>query len=272
MARPEKTGIDYYPLEVGFLKERRMHSLIKKYGSDAIAVFIHILNEGYENKGYYLILDADFYDFATDVIYITEDRIREIISQLCNKGFFQMMRFDGEMVLTSKGMQERFLNIIKSLRRKSEFHPIPQIWLLQGTENINVCNNPKNEGFPTPETVQKPPESTQIKRKEKKGKEIKTKEKVPVWFPFNYFSFDEMSAVYDEGQIRDAVEIARRKGDGYTSPEYVWCILKKKSQTGEPKDPVKRPDPNCKKCRGTGWVISRDKDGYDISSRCECLK
>ncbi len=137
---------------------------------------------------------------------------------------------------------------------------IPQIWLLEGYLGIS-----------SEEIGRFQKKSPKVKEsKENESKE--NKNTVPVWFPFNSFFFDEMRKIYSEEQIMDAVDIAKRKGDGYTSPEYVWGILKRKSQTGEPKDPVKRPDPDCRICGGTGWVIKRDEDGYDTAERCECLK
>ncbi len=29
-------------------------------------------------------------------------------------------------------------------------------------------------------------------------------------------------------------------------------------------------DPNCKKCHGSGFIIKKDKNGYEYSERCEC--
>ena len=259
MARPEKEGIDYYPLEVGVLKERRMHSMIKRYGSDAVSVFIHILNECYSNKGYYLVLDSDFYDFASDILLITEERLDEIIEALCEKGFFTIIEYDGRIILTSEGIQQRFQNIVKGLRRKTPFSPIKELWLLENNEHDFTRNNPEKVEFPTSKTSQKPPESTQTKTNKTKEKEIKSnKTKADDSDGFNKPFSDqmvemmksggatiykntnerirEMEAKYDRRAIKEALETAMSKQGVRSVISYANTILESWSKgSGSPK-------------------------------------
>lgn len=261
MGRSTKQGFDYFPWDVDGIDEIHLDMCMDEYGSDAYALFHFVLSKIYKDKGYYVVRDKAFDFAAARKLRVDRERINSVMDSLIENDLLEIIEHHGKSYITSDGIQKQFLQMRRDCKRAGDFEMIPEIWLLKGypwisSEEIGRFQN-------------KSPKVKESKVKESK----ENKNTSPVWFPFNSFSFDEMRTVYSEEQIKDAVDIAKRKGDGYTSPEYVWGILKRKGQCeGEQKDPVKRPDPDCRICGGTGWVIKRDKDGYDTAERCECLK
>ena len=58
MARPKKTGLDYFPFDVQFFSNKKIKILKARYGTDGVVLFLFLLCEIYKN-GYYLIWDDD---------------------------------------------------------------------------------------------------------------------------------------------------------------------------------------------------------------------
>ena len=48
MGRPNKTGLDYFPLDVYFLKDKKLEALFNRMGPQALAVYLGILCKVYE--------------------------------------------------------------------------------------------------------------------------------------------------------------------------------------------------------------------------------
>ncbi|MDE7372710.1 MAG: DUF4373 domain-containing protein, partial [Clostridia bacterium] len=54
MARPQKTGLEYFPFDVGLLKDKKLRRPKMKYGYLASEVYIALLTLLYSDKGYYI--------------------------------------------------------------------------------------------------------------------------------------------------------------------------------------------------------------------------
>lgn len=52
--RPQKTGLDYFPFDVGLLKDKKLRRPKMKYGYLATEVYISLLTLLYSDKGYYI--------------------------------------------------------------------------------------------------------------------------------------------------------------------------------------------------------------------------
>ena len=53
MARPKKTGLDYFPMDVDFWNDIKIMDLLNEYGPLGTAVYNIIINLVYKN-GYYI--------------------------------------------------------------------------------------------------------------------------------------------------------------------------------------------------------------------------
>ena len=59
LARPKKSGLSYFPLDVDFFEDPKIKILRARYGRDGIMFYIYLLCEIYK-QGYYIQVDDDF--------------------------------------------------------------------------------------------------------------------------------------------------------------------------------------------------------------------
>ena len=108
MVRPRKEGLDYFPLDVDIAADEKVEYIEAKFGLVGFATIIHLLTAVYRN-GYYI-------NWGELEVYVTSKRInlevntlQSIVSQLVNIGFFDKEMFEKYSILTSKGIQTRYV-------------------------------------------------------------------------------------------------------------------------------------------------------------------
>lgn len=116
MARPVKTGLDYYPLNVDFLQDIKVRKIMRACGTQSIAILISLLSSIYRDEGYYVVWDEDMSFLVADEIGASEGAALEVVKKAVQVGFFNGDIFEEYKVLTSKGIQDRFLGA--TTRRK----------------------------------------------------------------------------------------------------------------------------------------------------------
>ena len=113
MGRPVKKGLDYFPLDV------RMDDNIKlieaEYGLLGFAVIIKLYQKIYEN-GYYCDWTYEVALLFAREIGAGGNFVSEIIQAAIRRGIFDKKMFNKYHILTSKGIQKRYLTVCK--RRK----------------------------------------------------------------------------------------------------------------------------------------------------------
>lgn len=169
MARPTAKGVEYFPLNVNFINDLKVRKLLLSCGAEAIAVLIYLLSTIYKDEGYYVEIHEDEIDLIALDVNVTPEFVLEVINKACEVRFFDVNLYNNFNILTSKGIQERYLKITE--RRKNSV-VITQFNLINVYNNsINVNNNSINVDN-NPVNVYK---STQSKVKKRKGKESKVK-------------------------------------------------------------------------------------------------
>ena len=169
MARPTAKGVEYFPLNVNFINDLKVRKLLLSCGAEAIAVLIYLLSTIYKDEGYYVEIHEDEIDLIALDVNVTPEFVLEVINKACEVRFFDVNLYNNFNILTSKGIQERYLKITE--RRKNSV-VITQFNLINVYNNsINVNNNSINVDN-NPVNVYK---STQSKVKERKGKKSKVK-------------------------------------------------------------------------------------------------
>ena len=108
MARPQKEGLDYFPLDVDIAEDKRVQFVVGKCGQEGFATIIHLLMAIYRN-GYYLTWDELELYSTSQRINLPVNTISEVVSHLLNYGFFDKEKFDLFGILTSHGIQTRYL-------------------------------------------------------------------------------------------------------------------------------------------------------------------
>ncbi|MFB5312039.1 Lin1244/Lin1753 domain-containing protein [Enterococcus gallinarum] len=163
MARPTKKGLDYFPLDVDFLSDLKVRRIIKACGKEAVHILVALLANIYRDEGYYVLWDDDLAFLVADEVGTKEGTVEELVKKAVQVRFFDKDIFDKYSVLTSKGIQSRYILATKE-RKKVE---LDYKYLLTNEVNrsnisINGRNNSVNQG-----------NNQQSKEKESKEKEIK---------------------------------------------------------------------------------------------------
>lgn len=160
VARPLKSGIDYYPLDVGFLQDLKIRKIMRACGPQSIAVLISLLGNIYNDEGYYMMWDEDVRFLISDEVGVKESLVQEVIYKAINVNFFSRSLFEKYKILTSIGIQKRYKEITS--RRRDNSLKKEYSLINDNNNKVNDSNNSIN--------VDK---STQRKEKESKVKESK---------------------------------------------------------------------------------------------------
>jgi hypothetical protein len=139
MARPTAKGVEYFPLNVNFINDLKVRKLLLSCGAEAIAVLIYLLSTIYKDEGYFVEIHEDEIDLIALDVNVTPEFVLEVINKACEVRFFDVNLYNNFNILTSKGIQERYLKITE--RRKNSV-VITQFNLVNVYNNsINVNNN-----------------------------------------------------------------------------------------------------------------------------------
>ncbi len=185
MARPKKQGLEYFTNDVTFYQDIKIRKLIRYKGIQAVPVY-HILLCQIYASGYYLPWDEDLPFIVSEMSGLEEDTIQDIIHYCVAIGLFDKAIFEQHQVLTSSGIQERYMTFCAVTKRKL---PSNTPYLLVTLKNNQVSSeetgvNSEETMVNTEETlnklnksgvnVEEPPinsvKSTQSKVKESKDK------------------------------------------------------------------------------------------------------
>lgn len=138
MARPIKSGLDYFPHDVGLFADRKFRPLRKRYGYLAPMVYVVILELIYGDKGYYL----DYSDSESVLLDIEErlsgkyqpeaETLEMLICDLVAQGLLSHDHFERQ-ILTSKRIQ---VSYYKATVDRKEVFVDPDIWILDAEEML----------------------------------------------------------------------------------------------------------------------------------------
>jgi len=138
MARPLKQGIDYYPVEVDFLKDLKVRKITRACGPVAPVVLISLLSNIYRDYGYYVVWDKDMPFLIADDVGISEGAVEEVVKKALQVGFFEDRLFEEFSILTSHGIQKRFL---KASERRKCITMVAEYFLVANNNQVNVNIN-----------------------------------------------------------------------------------------------------------------------------------
>lgn len=168
MARKAKKGLSYFPMDIDIFQDIKIRKLIKYQGGKAISVYAYLLCSIYKD-GYYMRWDHELPFIVSEVTGYDEAYIHEVIKSCLNIGLFSKYLFDKNQILSSKGIQERFILVMKNLNRVSE---IDEFNLISSEETPISYQETIISSEETPISSEF---GTQRKEKERKEKEKKIK-------------------------------------------------------------------------------------------------
>ena len=175
MARPQKENVDYWPFDVGLFQDRKFRLIRSEFGIKGAYIALELINMAYSENGYYAKFGEE------DCLLMSEgvgggceaSFIMEVVRGCCRRSLFDEGIYNAFGVLTSHGIQQRYLRIIGKNRVDVRF--IKEYFLLDISDERDVPANVRNKvtllsSFPT-ENPSKPTENPQSKVKESKVKE-----------------------------------------------------------------------------------------------------
>lgn len=133
--RPLKENLDFSSWDVSILEnDEKIDMLIDSQGIAAFTVYFYLCQKAYGSKGYYL--DWGYSRCATVARRLGKGASADFVKQVVDM-CFQCCLFDKRLfelygILTSKGIQKRFLFVAKE-RTKMQINP--EYWLLENDEN-----------------------------------------------------------------------------------------------------------------------------------------
>ncbi|EGO6142669.1 DUF4373 domain-containing protein [Enterococcus faecalis] len=143
MARPLKQGIDYFPLSVDFLRDIKVRKIKRACGPYTVEILLCLLGNIYRETGYYIGWDEDTMFLVADEVGAKEGLVEETVNKAVQVGFFNQEKFNEYRILTSNGIQKRYLEATK--KRKEVV--ISDIYLVNDTikEEETLVNDVDNE-------------------------------------------------------------------------------------------------------------------------------
>ena len=113
MGRPIKQGIDYFPLDVGFFSDVKIRKIARACGPNAASIIICLLCNIYRDNGYYILWDEDLPFFFFFHVGVAEGCVKEVLTKAIQVGFFDVDKYSAYGILTSAGIQKRFIDITR---------------------------------------------------------------------------------------------------------------------------------------------------------------
>lgn len=158
MARPRKSGLDYFPFDVDFFSDEKVVCIGGEFGIKGELTVIRLLCAVYRNGYFALWNDNLKYKLKREMDGVSAELLEQIVHALVRRGFFNKSLFDSDRVLTSEGIQRRYFEAAKFRQRS------PDLPYLLGFPKKNYIKTTVSQS----ETPVSQSESTQIKRKEMK--------------------------------------------------------------------------------------------------------
>ena len=136
MARPTKRGLDYFPLDVDMDNDDKIALIEAKYGLTGFAIIIKMLMKIYDNSYFYEWTEKEQLLFSKRV-NVDINLLNDVINDCLKWGLFNEKVYKSAQILTSRAIQERYLEAV-SRRKRVE---IPRNHILIDSERINVYKN-----------------------------------------------------------------------------------------------------------------------------------
>ena len=153
MSRPQKAGLDYYPLDVDIDQDDKVALIEAKHGVTGFGVIVKLFNKIYSNNGYYCTWNEDIQLLLSKKIGVDFSQIGENINDAIRWKIFNEKIWKKYKVLTSKRIQKTYL---RAIYKRKEVEIIKE-YVVNGVNDIknldNVVINSLNDSSSTQSKV-----------------------------------------------------------------------------------------------------------------------
>uniref|UniRef100_UPI0035586439 Lin1244/Lin1753 domain-containing protein n=1 Tax=Enterococcus faecalis TaxID=1351 RepID=UPI0035586439 len=146
MARPYKQGVDYYSLDVDFLKDIKYRKIRKSCGPQTCEILLCLLSYIYGDTGYFLRWDEDSAFLVADDVGAKEGLVEEVVNKAVQVGFFDHDKYQKYKILTSNGIQKRY-KLMTSKRKEVVLQE--EYLIIDGNNSLSTVVNDVNNSSST---------------------------------------------------------------------------------------------------------------------------
>ncbi len=171
MGRPQKEGLDYFPLDVDIDQDDKIALIEAQHGIAGFGVVIKMFMKIYKNGYFYQWGEKEQLLFSKRV-NVDINSINAIINDCLKWGLFDAYMYETYGILTSRGIQRRYFEAVS---RRQNVTAIEEYCLIDAKTYSNVVYvsiNHLNVNGNTPSTLLSDDINPQSKGKESKVKEI----------------------------------------------------------------------------------------------------
>jgi len=136
LARPQKSGLEYFPLDVDIDQDDKILLIEAQHGLVGFGVVIKLLMKIYKHNYYYEWTEKEQLLFSKRV-NVDINSINVIVNDCIKWGLFNENMFKNIEILTSQGIQKRYMEAVGRRQRVE----IDKRYLLLGSETLNVYKN-----------------------------------------------------------------------------------------------------------------------------------
>jgi Domain of unknown function (DUF4373) len=169
VARPNKQGAEYFPLDVHL--DDKFKFIEIKYKLEGFAIIIKLLQKVYSYGYWYKWTDDEALLFS-DEIRADYELVNNVVNEAISRGIFDQKLHEKHNILTSKGIQKRYKEIV---RRRKDVEVTEEYLLIDDIFGVNDDINPsprkQNDGKSTQSKEKVKESKKKEKEKESKGKE-----------------------------------------------------------------------------------------------------
>ena len=150
--RPPKKGISYAGWSVDiFDNDTKIDKLLEARGWEGFGIYFYLCQRAYGGEGYFYRWSYD--DSASTSrkmgCGISAGTVRETVGYCLHIGLFDKGLFDRQGILTSRGIQRRYWEVVKARDVRTV---ISDYWLLQDDECKGLLKTPLNTNYPAGNT------------------------------------------------------------------------------------------------------------------------
>lgn len=267
MARPIKEGLEYFPLDCDIDQDDKIALIEAQHGIVGFGIVIKLLMKIYKNGYFYEWTEKEQLLFSKRV-NVDINEVNVIINDLIKWDFFNKELFESEEILTSKGIQKRYL-AAAGRRQKVK---ILEKYLLLDEDTINVYknlvivnNNPSSEEVNDDIGTQSKVKKSKVKKRKENNTETinvssGSSEDFNIFRYMQRRGFVSISPIiaeqvqadiemYSLEEVKQAIDIAdnngkhtysyvkgilqKRRAENPESDNNIWQEMKKKIEVGE---------------------------------------
>lgn len=154
MARPTKDGLDYFPLDTQTEKDIKFQVIEAQFGIVGFGIIIKLYQLIYSDKGYYtewneLISTISAAKWSCTGFPVDVKTVNKVVRAAAKYGIFDDGKLNEYGILTSAGIQKRYLEVSKrrknlNLRREYLLISAPDSEINVRNNAVNVRNNAVN--------------------------------------------------------------------------------------------------------------------------------